>query len=375
MDKLREQLSKPLISGVVGLIIGLIIGLPILGWVVWPVQWTDAAPYHLRKDLQVDYLKMTIDSYLRTENGELAAQRWNELGVAAQDALEEVRSTPGEANSADIEKFAVLVNAAGGGEVEKIATTPEPGTGTEEATVVETTEDITSPENPAALATPPIATKPTTGKNTNNTLTILLAVMCGLTVLIGGALAYLLMRRNKIRAQAQVEEGEIDEEEEAPEAHSVTRAEVTPKGEEPPVAQFMTSYSIGDDLYDDSFSIDAPNAEFLGECGVGISDTVGVGEPKKVSAFEVWLFDKNDIQTVTKVLMSPHAFNDPQIRQRLASKGEPVLMEAGKRIMLETATLQLEARVVDMNYGSGALPPSSFFDRLTLELAVWPKNH
>jgi hypothetical protein len=44
-----------------------------------------------------------------------------------------------------------------------------------------------------------------------------------------------------------------------------------------------------------------------GECGVGISETIGVGDPKKVTAFEVWLFDKNDIQTVTKVLMSAHA--------------------------------------------------------------------
>jgi hypothetical protein len=130
----------------------------------------------------------------------------------------------------------------------------------------------------------------------------------------------------------------------------------------------------GDDLYDDSFSIDSPSGEFLGECGVGISDTVGVGDPKKVTAFEVWLFDKNDIQTVTKVLMSEHAFNDQNIRQRLASKGEPVLIEAGKHLLLETATLQLEARVVDMNYGQGALPENSFFERLTLELAVWPKS-
>jgi hypothetical protein len=106
---------------------------------------------------------------------------------------------------------------------------------------------------------------------------------------------------------------------------------------------------------------------------VGISETIGVGDPKKVTAFEVWLFDKNDIQTVTKVLMSAHAFNDPAISQRLASKGEPVLAEPGKRIVLETATLQLEARVVNMNYGQGALPPNSFFDQMTLELAVWPK--
>jgi hypothetical protein len=376
MEKYRAQLRNPLVAGLAGFVIGLVIGLPILGWVVWPVQWTDAAPYHLRKDLQVDYLRMTIDSYLRTENGELAARRWNELGKTANETLEEVRATPGEANSADIERFAVLVNAANGEIIEKVIIETEEGENPEEAPVPEDVEATESSESPATLVTPPIASNPTTAKSANNTLTILLAVMCGLTVLVGAALAYLLLRRNKLRAQAGVEEGDMeeDEEEDLPMAHSVARAEVKSKDEEPPVSQFMTSYSIGDDLYDDSFSIDAPNAEFLGECGVGISDTVGVGDPKKVSAFEVWLFDKNDIQTVTKVLMSPHAFNDPQVRQRLASKGEPVLMEAGKRILLETATLQLEARVVDMNYGSGALPPSSFFDRLTLELAVWPKS-
>jgi hypothetical protein len=135
----------------------------------------------------------------------------------------------------------------------------------------------------------------------------------------------------------------------------------------------MTTYMLGDDLYDDSFSIDAPTGEFLGECGVGISETIGVGDPKKVTAVEVWLFDKNDIQTVTKVLMSTHAFNDPNIRQRLLAKGEPQVVEPGKRILLETASLQMEARIVDASYGGGALPNNSYFDRLTLELAVWPK--
>jgi len=97
-------------------------------------------------------------------------------------------------------------------------------------------------------------------------------------------------------------------------------AVATPTGG-PPVAQFMTTYVLGDDLYDDSFSIDAPDGSFLGECGIGISETIGVGDPKKVMAFEVWLFDKNDIRTVTKVLMSNHAFNDEALKSRLAAKG------------------------------------------------------
>jgi hypothetical protein len=43
-------------------------------------------------------------------------------------------------------------------------------------------------------------------------------------------------------------------------------------------------------------------------------------------------------------------------------------------MVLETATLRLQARVVDMSYGSGALPPESYFERLTLELVAWPKS-
>ena len=133
----------------------------------------------------------------------------------------------------------------------------------------------------------------------------------------------------------------------------------------------MTAYSFGDDLYDESFTFDAPNGEFLGECGVSISELIGVGEPKKICAFDVWLFDKNDIQTVTKVIMSQHAMNTPEIRQRLELHGEPVLAEPGKQIFLETATLRLEARIGDVIYGDLPLPEDSYFKRCTIELAVY----
>jgi hypothetical protein len=106
---------------------------------------------------------------------------------------------------------------------------------------------------------------------------------------------------------------------------------------------------------------------------MGISETIGVGDPKKVTAFEVWLFDKNDIRTVTKVLMSEHAFRDEALKSRLAAKGEPVQAASGDIVALETATLTVTARVVDMAYGGGALPPHSFFERLTIELAAFKK--
>jgi hypothetical protein len=131
---------------------------------------------------------------------------------------------------------------------------------------------------------------------------------------------------------------------------------------------------LGDDLFDDSFSIDSPSGEFLGECGVGISETIGVGDPKKVTAFEVWMCDKNDIQTVTKVLMSPHAFSDPGFRNKLEPKGELIAAEPRKQVVLETQTLQMIATISDMQFGQGGLPNGSYFDRMTLELAIWSKK-
>jgi hypothetical protein len=192
--------------------------------------------------------------------------------------------------------------------------------------------------------------------------------MCVVTLILGGGLVAYFWYQN--RKSTVPEAPGVDAREAAREAEWTDYSQL---GEESPMAQFMASYKIGDDLFDDSFSIDSPSGEFLGECGVGISETIGVGDPKKVTAFEVWLFDKNDIQTVTKVLMSSHAFEDVTIRQRLEAKGEPVLADTGSQAVLETATLRLVARIVDMSYGEGALPENSFIDSVILELAVWQK--
>jgi hypothetical protein len=152
------------------------------------------------------------------------------------------------------------------------------------------------------------------------------------------------------------------------------RTDFAAVGEAPPITQYISTYVQGDDLYDDSFSIETPSGEFLGECGSGISETIGVGDPKKVTATEVWLFDKNDIRTITKVWMSEHAYNDQALRTKLAPKGEAVLAAPNAITTLETQTLRVRVRVIDLQYGEGALPPNSFFQRLTVEIAAWPKG-
>jgi hypothetical protein len=152
------------------------------------------------------------------------------------------------------------------------------------------------------------------------------------------------------------------------------RTDFAAVGEAPPLTQYMSTYILGNDLYDDSFSIETPAGEFLGECGSGISETIGVGDPKKVTATEVWLFDKNDIRTITKVLMSEHAFRDQALRTKLAPKGEAVMVSPNAVTTLETQTLRVRIRVMDLQYGEGALPPNSYFERMTVEIAAWPKE-
>jgi hypothetical protein len=70
--------------------------------------------------------------------------------------------------------------------------------------------------------------------------------------------------------------------------------------------------------------------------------------------------------------MSQHAYNDDALRAKLASKGDPVLAELGKDVVLETTALRVDARVVDMEYNGGAVPPQSHFTKLTVELVARP---
>ena len=141
-----------------------------------------------------------------------------------------------------------------------------------------------------------------------------------------------------------------------------------------PIARFRTTYVLGHDTYDDSFSIENSSGDFLGECGVSIAESLGTEAPKNVTAFEVWLFDKNDIRTITKVIMSDHAFFDDALKAKLAPKGEPVLARESETLVLETATLIINAEVTELTYGTGTLPPQSFFERFTIELSAWSKE-
>src|SRR5215207_10871757 len=325
---IKNLLKNMRVVLVLGVILGLLLGI-IFAWGIWPAKAIDTTPEVLREDLQKDYLRMTIDSYNRTGDPNIAIERWNNLGEAKGRVFGLVQNDPGYLNPADIQNFGLLVQNATGAPVVTTTTAESPGT--------------------------------------MSTLVLYASIAVVIVLLgLGGLYLWRLLRKSTGPVTAVMQAAEASRQAEKTDFQSLGLA--------PPITQTMTTYVLGDDLYDESFSIDTGGGAFLGEYGVGVSETVGVGEPKKVAALEVWLFDKNDIKTATKVLMTEHAYNDPSIRARLEPKGELVVVKPQEQVLLETATLQLLATVVDMDYGSGAMPQQSYFERITLELAIWPRS-
>jgi hypothetical protein len=323
----RNLLQNSRVALILGVVLGLILGL-IMGWGIWPVQWTDGTPEVLREDLQNDYLRMAIESFDRTADVNAAVRRWEDLGAAAGATYIRVQADPGYVNPVDVQEYGLLIQSAKG----PISAAPAPGAASGTGQLVIYASGI-----------------------------VILALLA-----FGGLYLWRLLRKGPGTVTAVMQAAEASRQAEKTDFQSLGLA--------PPITQTMTTYVLGDDLYDESFSIDTGGGEFLGEYGVGVSETIGVGEPKKVAALEIWLFDKNDIKTATKVLMSEHAYNDPNIRARLEPKGELVVVKPQEQVLLETATLQLLATVVDMDYGSGAMPQKSYFERITLELAIWPRS-
>lgn len=342
MELLQSLKERVWVIAGVALAAGIGIGL-LFGYVIAPVEWVNGTPEQLREDLRVDYMRMAVAAYSLNQDVDKAVERYQALGAHAPDALAAVGAAPEGLDPTAIQNFHAVVEIY---------------------------------ENDVALsgATPQAEAGRMPGWARG-----LIAVGAALTVM-GVAVAGVFYVRSRTAERDSFDDfipsaaGEVSFDRLDQYVVEEPAGLVEPEDVSDPLGTFRTTYTLGDDLYDDSFSIESPAGDFLGECGVGIGDVVGVGEPKKVSACEIWLFDKNDIQTVTKVLMSEYAFNDQEAVSRLSAKGEPVLAESGKTVLLQTASLEVEARVVDIVYGQGALPGKSFFERVTMELTAYARG-
>jgi len=364
--RLVRQVS---VGAVIGLILGVLIGL-LIGWKLWPAEYKQAYTYQLVDEEKQQYVAAVVDSYNLTKQVGVAQQRLSTWSVEekvpelarlfaeyqvegkAQEAqvvaalsaeLQRVESwdpaAVGEATSQAANEY------AGQGEPDKAqavsvyasaltASAPPPASGS-------------APSTPGPQAQIPIV---------RNVGTL---ALCAVLLLVGGLLVILLVlsRRRGARGRAARQEAEP----------------VWTGAGPPPLLQRTSSYALGMDNFDESFAIENEDNQWLGECGMGISESLDEGTPRRVTAFEVWLFDKPSTRTVTKVLMSDYADTNDALRTKLASRGDPVLATPGGAFTLETPALIVTARIVEMEYGEGT-HAFSYFKTLKVSLTAQEKS-
>lgn len=401
-----HKLTWPLL--VVAFLVGIAMGL-VLGWQVWPVRWYDTDPSDLRVGHQMDYIVMTANSLAVTGDVEVARDRLLELTdedttwPQVVDLVHRVVENQEEnADSATALRVRRLEDAL---DMPSVEETP-----------------FTSPEK--RLVSSPRWFLMSLG---------VITFLCALGIVIWSAVRIRRRgtplqeeaptfdipgegaetpeqpEEEAIRPPWQGEEAgdEVDTEPSRPEATegeialsppveapspspsegdaTVTlqdddwMAQVVPSiSEEPSDARvppgaldaFETTYTFGEDDFDRSFSIESQEGEFLGECGLSISDIVDIQDSQRVDAFEVWLFDKGDIRTVSKVLVGEYAYEDESLLEELGTKGDLVLAEPGLTFSLDTLSLRVEVTVEDVDYLPVEDMPEGIFSRLSVRMVV-----
>lgn len=174
-----------------------------------------------------------------------------------------------------------------------------------------------------------------------------------------------------------IDERPIDEAEAAPAASTVRFSvepprvrNVTYNDENLPLIHYKAIYQLGDDLFDETFSIDDYDDEFIGECGIGIAETINTTEPKAVTAFEAWLFDRQDTTTPTFFMLSEYAYQQPEMLERLKNKGQYDVIKVGQSYIIETFALKMTLTVLEIVYGTESSDPRSYFDRVVFDVEV-----
>ncbi len=380
--------------------VGLLIGWIVLGWWLFPVNWTDANVQDLRQEVRYQYLSLVADSYLVNGDLGLAGERLQQwTPQQAVDELNAAASTLAAAGkTAQAQNLQTLAAA--------LATTL----------------------TPEAQPTPPPETSTTT-RDLWSILLLLGVIVLGIGV---GVFIYILTGRRSAQPVPKVtqstpqapyriedEFGKPDEDFVSPAwyasdepppmeetdrdfyeqdefdlapppvtaapataapvaaAASAAPAAVTsspPVAASGPAARFTAIYRQGDVDYDENFMIEGKSGSgYRGECGMGIAETLD-NDLAKPTAMDVWLFDKGDVRTMTTVLLSDFAFGNVNLRERLRDKGEVILAAPGQVFRIAHKTLDLEGRIADLAYAEGPGPAKSVFKTLRVELTVTPRN-
>ena len=358
----------------VGLILGCALGAGLVGIYIRlnpPVYAGGSHPNELTQNYQDHYLSMVIDSYIIRRQVTDAQERLKSFDEATKiRALGQWSAAyvaAGRAPEAQaINELAVALKDADGWNPETISTVAaelanefqEDSAKSQAITtfanalgqVPVVSDQVAEPEQAAEPA--PAESAPAGG---GGLATWQLALLCCLGLVLIALIAFVVYRRLGGRQQA------------------AAKPEAVWEGEGPaPIKQWSGTYTLGQDNYDEFFTIETTDGAFLGESGIGILEVVPNTSPKQVMAFDVGLFDKTDITTLSRVVMSEHAYNDQAIRSKVEEnpQAEAVLAQPGSSFTLETSALQVDATIEELVYGGGNV----YFEKLKMKLDVFIKE-
>ncbi len=375
INAVRRTLIVGILAGLVlGCILGLVLGL-IYAWQVDPATYTGGAhPSELTENYRDHYIAMVIDSYTINRQLPLAQERLKSFDTATKiRALGEwsaAYSTAGRGPEAQaVNELAANLRQAENWdsnvistEMSQLATEAQSDSVKLQAINAYGAVLGVVPQG-APAATTQGAQQPTTAATpapTEGGGGISWPILLGACLLIFLALVALVLLLGRWQRQRS------------------TRKAPPPivwEGEGPaPIKRWTGTYTLGQDNYDEFFTIETEDGTFLGESGMGILEAIPGTSPKQVIAFDVGLFDKTDITTLSRVVMSEHAYNDPNIRAKIEAnpQAEAILAQSGKIFTLETTAMRVEAKIEEMEYG----PPGGnvYFNKLKLSLTVFVKE-
>ncbi len=355
----RPRLSTAVIGAFV---VGLLLGWLVIGWWIWPVTWANALPIDLSPEHRRTYVVGIAYAFQATGDVERARREMEALGggIAQRQALEEALAA---ASPADRGALLELERAL------QLPLLPRPSA---------------SPGGASSWGP------------------LLLGLLLGISLIGLGAAVLYLVRSGEgfLRVPAWARPAAsgpppgpapsaqptakpvVDV---APKARAAAEA-IRPREEEKPLApegairfreklgSFTPTFRRGIEEYTENFDLAAPDgSEYEGDCGMGISETLE-GDGDRVTALEVWLFDKSDIRTQTYVLASEYAYSDPVLRKRLSSHGPGVLARPGETFTIEGQSLVLVGKVLSVTYADEGELPQSVFEEVKVSLEVYRKG-
>lgn len=372
-----QSVQRGLIIGVLaGLIFGCILGSAFGSYYAWqvnPVVYTgDAIPPELAPGYQNHYLAMVVDSYIVNQDVNIASERLkafeqrSKIQILAERAAAYVAAGRG-VEAQLIYNLALSLKSSESWNEDTIkAVVAELSTRYQSdparAQAISTfSAQLLQGQVPVPAEAPPVApgeappVAPASGGIPGWLQAVawclLLVVLILVAVLLAGR--YQLSRKKK---QQQARQAVVWEGEGAP-----------------PLKQWSSTFELGQDSYEDFFNVETNEGDFLGESGIEILDAVPDARPKQVLTFELGLFDKTDITTIYRIIMSEYAYHDENLRAKVDAKpqAQPVLAEPGAKFDFETSAIRIEAELVEVAYGGAE---KKYFTKLKTNLKVFIKE-